>query len=133
MKKSITDLVVEMARDNPIWGYTRIRGALFNLGNYIARNTIKNTLLEHGLEPAPERGKRTSWRIFLQTHLGSIAGADFFTVEVLTPFGLTRYTSSTTIQKGPTRDSGINSSSRYRQTRMRGRAPSDDARGLVAC
>jgi hypothetical protein len=58
------------------WGYTRIRGALHNLGHDVARNTIKNTLLANGLEPAPERGKRTSWRTFIQSHLGAIAGAD---------------------------------------------------------
>ena len=91
MKQSVTELVVEMARSCPTWGYARIRGALHNLGHDIARNTIKNTLLAHGLEPAPERGRHTSWRTFLQSHLGAIAGADFFTVEVLTPFGLVRY------------------------------------------
>jgi len=90
VKQSITELVVEMARSCPSWGTTRIRGALHNLGHDVARNTIKNTLLAHGLQPAPERGKRTSWRTLLQSHLGAIAGADFFTVEVLTPFGLIR-------------------------------------------
>ena len=80
--KSVTELVVEMAQSNPGWGYTRIRGALHNLGHDVARNTIKNTLLANGLEPAPERGKRTSWRTFIQSHLGAIAGAEFFTVEV---------------------------------------------------
>jgi len=32
----IEELVVLMARDNPRWGYTRIRGALHNLGHEIA-------------------------------------------------------------------------------------------------
>jgi hypothetical protein len=40
-----------MAHDNPRWGYTRIRGALFNLGHEIARNTIKRILLDNGFEP----------------------------------------------------------------------------------
>ena len=43
----IEELVVLMARDNPRWGYTRIRGALHNLGHEIARNTIKRTLLDN--------------------------------------------------------------------------------------
>jgi transposase InsO family protein len=90
-KQDITDLVVKMARKNPTWGYTRLRGALYNLGHEVARNTIKNTLLAHGLEPAPERGRRTSWHTFIKSHLGAIAGADFFTVEVLRGFGLVRY------------------------------------------
>jgi len=90
-KQSIADLVVSMAQSNPTWGYTRIRGALHNLGHDIARNTVKRILLERGLEPAPERGKHTSWKTFLRSHMGAIAGADFFTVEVLRPFALVRY------------------------------------------
>ena len=50
VKQSITELVVEMARSCPLRGYTRIRGALHNLGHDVARNTIKNTLLAHDLE-----------------------------------------------------------------------------------
>ena len=48
-------------------------------------------LKERGIEPAPERGRHTSWHAFIKSHLGAIAGADFFTVEVLRGFGLVRY------------------------------------------
>jgi len=41
--------------------------------------------------PAPERRKRTSWSTFLKAHWNSIAAADFFTVEIWTLTGLTRY------------------------------------------
>ena len=51
----IEELIVRMARQNSTWGYTRIRGALFNLGHEIGRNTIKRILLENGLDPAPLR------------------------------------------------------------------------------
>jgi hypothetical protein len=44
-----------MANENPIWGYTRIRGGLKHLGHDVARNTIKAILKDHGIEPAPER------------------------------------------------------------------------------
>ena len=90
-KLDVVSLVVRMAKGNPSWGYTRLRGALFNLSREVARNTIKNILLAHGLEPAPERGRHTSWSTFIKSHLGAIAGADFFTVEVLRGFGLVRY------------------------------------------
>jgi transposase InsO family protein len=90
-KLDIVGLVVRMAKENPSWGYTRLRGALYNLGHEVVRNTIKNILLAHGLEPAPQRGRRTSWHTFIKSHLGAIAGADFFTVEVLRGFGLVRY------------------------------------------
>jgi putative transposase len=90
-KPEIAKLIIRMARENPSWGYTRLRGALYNLGHEVARNTVKSILVQNGLEPAPERGRHTSWRTFIKSHLGVIAGADFFTVEVLRGFGLVRY------------------------------------------
>jgi transposase InsO family protein len=90
-KQETRALVVQMALENVRWGYTRIRGALHNLGIQIGRNTIKRILLEHGIEPAPERSKRMPWKTFLKSHFGEIAAADFFTVEGLTLVGLVRY------------------------------------------
>lgn len=52
----IRELVLLMARENPRWGYTRIRGALYNLGNEIGRNTIKRILLENGFDPIRRKG-----------------------------------------------------------------------------
>jgi hypothetical protein len=71
----IEELVLRIARDNPRWGYTRIRGALHNLGHEIARNTIKRILVENGLDPSWERGM--SWETFLKAHWGAIAATDF--------------------------------------------------------
>ena len=89
--QAVAELVVRMAVDNPRWGYTRIRGALANLGHETARNTVKRILLEHGIAPAPERSQRTPWKTFLQAHWEGLAAADLFTVEVLTLEGLKRY------------------------------------------
>ena len=80
-----------MAIENPTWGYTRIKGALANLGIAVGRNTIKRILNGLGIVPAPERGLIMPWKTFLAAHWGAIAAADFFTVEVLTLFGLVRY------------------------------------------
>ena len=88
---SVQQLVVRFATDNPSWGYTRIRGALHNLGQAVGRNTIKRILLANGLEPAPSRSKRMPWKTFLKAHLGAIAAMDFFSVEVLTLAGLVRH------------------------------------------
>jgi transposase InsO family protein len=87
----IQQLILRMARENPGWGYTRIRGALRNLGHEVGRNTIKRILLESGLDPAPLRKKGMSWATFLKAHWGAIAASDFFSVEVLTRTGLVRY------------------------------------------
>ena len=89
--QEITDLVLRMARENRSWGYDRIQGALANLGHIVAPNTVKNILNRHGIEPAPEREKRTSWRTFLKAHWDVMAATDFFTVEVWTPRGLATY------------------------------------------
>jgi len=89
--REVPEVVVRMAGENPTWGYTRIRGALSNLGHHIARNTVKRILNDHGIEPAPERSQRTPWKVFLQAHRDGRAAADLFTVEVLTLAGLRRY------------------------------------------
>ena len=88
--KAIAQLLT-MARENPTWGYTRLRGALANIGYQLGRGTIERALAEHGIEPAPRRGRTMSWKTFLAAHAGAIASADFFTVEVLTRGGLVRY------------------------------------------
>ena len=80
-----------MASNNPGWGYTRICGALYNLGHVIGRNTVKRILLDNGVDPAPLRSKGMSWSTFLKAHWGAIAATDFFSVEVLTRAGLVRY------------------------------------------
>lgn len=89
--QEITDLVLRMARENTSWGYDRIQGALTNIGYVVAPSTVKNILKRHGIEPAPEREKRTSWKTFLKTHWEVMAATDFFTVEVWTPRGLVTY------------------------------------------
>jgi hypothetical protein len=45
-------------------------------------------LKRNGIEPAPERSKRTTWSTFLRAHGKVLAASDFFTVEVWTPKGL---------------------------------------------
>ena len=53
--------------------------------------TIANVLAREGIEPAPERGGRTSWSVFLKAHWRSIVAADFFTTEVWSWRGLVTY------------------------------------------
>lgn len=89
--QEVTELVVRIAKENPGFGYTRIRDALSNLKIDVARSTVASILRECGLEPAPERSRRQSWGQFLAAHWESLAAADFFSVEVLTMVGLVRY------------------------------------------
>src|SRR6266516_7847790 len=86
--QKISALIVRMARDNPGWGYTRIQGALGNLGHRVGRGTVANVLKRSGIEPSPERSKRTTWSTFLRAHWKVLAASDFLTVEVWTGRGL---------------------------------------------
>jgi putative transposase len=89
--QQIEDLVIQNSMQNLRWGYTRIRGAVWNLGHDVARTTIANILARHGIEPAPERKRKSTWRQFLRAHWDVMAAADFFTTEVWSPVGLVRY------------------------------------------
>jgi putative transposase len=89
--REISQLIVRVAQENPGWGYTRIQGALANLNHKVGRGTVANVLKANGIEPAPERGKRTRWSSFLKAHWKVLAASDFFSVEVWTPRGLTTY------------------------------------------
>ena len=78
---TIRRLIVRMATENREWGDTRIRGALGNLGQQVARGPLANV-----------RKERTTWRDLLAAHWDVLAAADCCTVEVWTPRGLTRFT-----------------------------------------
>ena len=72
-------------------GYRRIQGALSNLGHAVGRGTIAEVLARHGIEPAPERERKTTWKEFLTQHWDLIVAADFFTIEAWTRHGLQRF------------------------------------------
>ena len=79
--------ILKMARENRSWGYRRIVGALSNLGYELSHQTVGNVLERHGLLPAPDRERKTSWREFIRTHTEVLA-VNFFTAEVWTSAGL---------------------------------------------
>src|SRR6185295_6031075 len=89
----VETLLVRMAEENRTWGYDRIVGALANLGHDLSAKTIANILKRHGIEPAPDRKRKTTWKEFVSCHFDQIeiAATDFFTVEVWTKKGLQRF------------------------------------------
>ena len=91
VKTEIVDLVLRFARENLSWGYDRIQGALSNLGHDVSDQTIGNILKGHGIEPAPNRKRQTSWKTFIKAHWDVLAAIDFTTVEVWTKGGLVTY------------------------------------------
>jgi len=79
---AIRRLVLEMARDNPAWGYRRICGELTGLGHKIAPSTVWEILKEAGIDPAPRRAA-ASWKQFLSVQAKTIAAVDFFHVDTV--------------------------------------------------
>jgi putative transposase len=91
VSQEIVELVLRLARENVTWGYDRIQGALANLNHQVSDQTIGNILKEHGIEPAPDRKRRTSWKVFLKAHWDVLAAIDFTTIEIWTTRGLVTY------------------------------------------
>jgi len=89
LQAHIRTLIVRMAAENPTWGYTRIQGALKNVGHRVGRSTIARVLRAHGILPGGQRA--TPWRTFVRAHWPALVAADFFTTEVWTTRGLVTY------------------------------------------
>ena len=80
--QAIRALVMEMARDNPGWGYRRIHGELTGLGCKLAPSTVWQILKDAGIDPAPRRAGQ-AWRAFLDGQAKTILAADFFHVDTV--------------------------------------------------
>ncbi len=78
----IRRLVVEMARDNPLWGYRRIHGELIGLGYKVAPSTVWKILKDGGVDPTPRRSGPT-WKQFLTAQAKGILAMDFFHVDTV--------------------------------------------------
>jgi putative transposase len=82
IEPDVRDLVVRLGRENPRWGYQRIRGELLKLGIRISATTVRSILRRAGLDPAPRRAGPT-WAEFLRSQASGILATDFFTVETI--------------------------------------------------
>src|SRR5450631_1504347 len=76
-------LVLKLVQQNPTWGSNRIVAALDNPGYTLSDSTVDNFRRRNGSDPAPVRGKTTTWRSFLLAHWETLIAADLFTTEVL--------------------------------------------------
>jgi putative transposase len=79
---TVRALVLNMARDNPGWGYRRIHGELAGLGHKLAPSTVWQILKDAGIDPAPARSGET-WRAFLKAQAKTILATDFFHVDTV--------------------------------------------------
>ncbi len=74
--------MLRLARENPLWGYERIRGELLKLGHRVSSTSIRNLLRSHRVPPAPRRAGLT-WRRFLLAQGKAILACDYFTVDTV--------------------------------------------------
>jgi putative transposase len=91
ISEELVQLVLRIAKENPSWGYDRIQGALANLGHQVSDTSVGHILKAHGIEPAPERKRQTTWKQFIDSHWECLGSIDFTTVEVWTMGGLVTY------------------------------------------
>lgn len=82
LSKENRQLILRMARENPRWGYFRIRGELLKLGLTVAATTIRSVLLGACVPPAGRRAQLT-WKQFLAAHAETLVTADFFSVDTI--------------------------------------------------
>jgi putative transposase len=81
--KEVEELIIRTAEENRSWGYDRIVGALANLGHEVSDQTVGNVLRRHGVPPAPERKRGTTWAEFIRIQVALLAGANISTAGVL--------------------------------------------------
>ena len=75
----IRRLILRMAKEDPRWGYVRIKGELQGLGIFVSATAIAMLLRSRGIGPAPRRGP--TWSQFLRAQASGVIACDFFTVE----------------------------------------------------
>jgi transposase InsO family protein len=78
----IRALALQMARENPRWGYRRIHGELVGLGHPVAASTVWKILKDAGLDPSPRRADPT-WPQFLRAQAHAILAVDFAHVDTV--------------------------------------------------
>jgi transposase InsO family protein len=82
LESSVSELILQLAREDSHWGYTRIVGELRKLGITVSATLVRNVLRRAGVPPAPERDA-SSWRAFLRQHANAILACDLFTVDTV--------------------------------------------------
>jgi putative transposase len=78
LELDLRTLIRRMARENPTWGRRRIQAELRFLGYDVAELTVAKYMRRPSPRPS------STWRTFLEAHIGEIIAIDFFVVPTLT-------------------------------------------------
>lgn len=74
------ELILRLARENPLWGHRRVQGELARLGVAVSAATVRAVLRRAKVPPAPQRA-RDSWASFLHVQASGLLACDFFHVD----------------------------------------------------
>jgi putative transposase len=86
IEESVSEAIFRIKNETG-WGYTKIVQALRQLGHVVARETVKNVLIEAGLGPEPG-DHRDTWSDFLRRHAATLWQCDFASKRMWTIKGM---------------------------------------------
>ena len=81
MTESYTTL--ELARENPCWGYGKIQGELIKLIFKVSQSTVRNILDQHGIQPVPIRNGSIGSCHLMTRYKDQILACEFFPIETI--------------------------------------------------
>jgi len=83
ISQELSELIVQLAKENTRWGYGKIAGELQKLGYEVSISTVRNVLKAHDILPAPVRFGSIGWRKLMGHYKDQLLACDFFTVETI--------------------------------------------------
>jgi len=85
VEKTIEDLIVRMAQENPSWGYDRMVGALANLGHSVSDRTVGPIRIDFSFPEAGfQQGGRSDWKFIIQP----VANVPIYNVTIYVPHSI---------------------------------------------
>jgi putative transposase len=81
IRPKIKQYIIQMANDNPRWGYDTISDVLKLVHIQVSSSSVRNILNNAGIYPAPNRDKTQTWHEFMKTQ--GIYQCDFFTQHAM--------------------------------------------------
>ena len=81
IKSKTKQYIIQMAKDNPRWGYETISNVLKLIHIQVSISSVRNILNAVGIYPAPDRDRTQTWHEFMKTQ--GVYQCDFFTQHAL--------------------------------------------------